>query len=281
LNSGRAQEEGALPLQAIAIVDGTGEFSDESYAKSMANSFCTQIGQQFGGPNGPMSDYQRGPTGEGARTGQKGRRAAEILKKVYGLDRNAHLFVAGYSRGGSAAIIAAETLQKDGINVRALFLFDPVARHMCSGGEVIPANVDRAYVAYRSLDADIVARYEATISTGGSPMPDKIGKFSIWNAATLFNPVGAAIEYATNGNPIRPSFGKTATQMAGPRYRQDGKARMVVKTFRGSHGALGGVGWKMVKEDLACQEAVAGFMNDAMDAEGLKGVKLTSITPIV
>ena len=127
-----------------------------------------------------------------ARTGQKGRQAAAILKKVYGLDRNADLFVAGYSRGASAAIIAAETLQKDGIVVKAMFLFDPVARHMCSGGEVIPANVRRAYVAYRALDADIVA-----------------------------------------------------------------------------------------KEDMACQEAVAGFMNDAMDVEGLKGVRLTSITPIV
>src|SRR6185312_8320235 len=101
------QEEGALPLQAIAIVDGTGEFSDESYAKSMANSFCTQIAQQLGGPNSAMCNYQRGPTGEGARTGQKGREAAAILKKVYALDRNAQLFLAGYSRGGSAAIIAA------------------------------------------------------------------------------------------------------------------------------------------------------------------------------
>jgi pimeloyl-ACP methyl ester carboxylesterase len=270
-----------LPLQAIAVVDGTGEFSDESYAKSMANSFCTQIGQQLGGASGVMADYQRGPTGEGARTGQKGREAAAILKRVHGLDRNAQLFLAGYSRGGSAAIIAAETLQKDGVPVKALFLFDPVARHMCSGGEVIPANVRRAYVAYRALDADIVARYEATISAGGAPMPDKIGKFSVWKAATLFNPVGAAIEYVTNGNPIRPTFGKTATQMAGPRFREDGKASMVVKTFRGSHGALGGVGWKMVKEDVACQEAVAGFMNDAMDAEGLKGVRLTGITPIL
>jgi hypothetical protein len=270
-----------LPLQAIAIVDGTGEFSDESYAKSMANSFCTQIGKQLGGPNSAMASYQRGPTGEGARTGQKGREAAAILKKVAGLDRNAELFLAGYSRGASSAIIAAETLEKDGVYVKAMFLFDPVARHMCAGGEVIPANVRRAYVAYRSLDADIVARYEGTISAGGAPMPGKIGTFSVWKAATLLHPVDALFDYATTGNPIRPTFGKTATKMAGARFRQDGKARMVVKTFRGSHGALGGVGWRMVKEDMACQEAVAGFMTDAMDGEGLKGVKLTSITPIV
>ena len=46
--------------------------------------------------------------------------------------------LAGYSRGGSAAILAAEQLDKEKVNVDALFLFDAVARHRFSGGEVIP-----------------------------------------------------------------------------------------------------------------------------------------------
>jgi len=49
--------------------------------------------------------------------------------------------LAGYSRGGSAAMMAAQILNKLGLRVDAMLLFDPVARHASEGREIVPGNV--------------------------------------------------------------------------------------------------------------------------------------------
>ena len=49
--------------------------------------------------------------------------------------------LAGYSRGGSAAMMAAQILNKQGLRVDAMLLFDPVARHASESREIVPGNV--------------------------------------------------------------------------------------------------------------------------------------------
>ncbi|WP_213982448.1 hypothetical protein [Sphingomonas sp. dw_22] len=204
----------------IAIVDGTGAWDDADYAAAMKHSFCSQVRDQVGG----SGDYQRGPSDDGYRMLERGHRAADFLAMRGG--RN--LMLAGYSRGGSAVILAAEALTRRNIRVAAMFLFDPVARHMSKGGEIIPANVERVWIARRRLDRDLVEKYDHTIG------PLKL----------------------IAHNPMRVFFGTT-----GDRYL--GSGPLVVESFRGSHGAVGGVGWTHVTEDAACQTAVATFMTNA------------------
>ena len=140
--------------------------------------------------------------------------------------------------------MGAEILQKQGIGVDALFLFDPVARHASEGGEVVPANVALLFVARRQLDPRLVAKYDHTIG----PM---------WH--TMFH------------NPMRVFFGETAISSA-PAVKANSCA------FPGSHGAIGGVGWKHVTEDANCQRNVAAFMNSAF-AETKVAVRLVSYPP--
>jgi len=201
---------------ALAIIDGTGDYNDADYAKEMARSFCNQLSYKFPG----AARYERGPSLEGYRIRERGQRAADFLNKQQAAGAK-QLFIAGYSRGGSAAVFAADILGKAKIAVDGMFLFDPVARHFTPGGEGIPANVRYSRTALRSRDPALIAKYEP-----------------------LINPC----------NPMRPSFGNIdLTPVGGGIHEQ--------MTFRGSHGALGGVGSKEVTEDPACQMAVANYMN--------------------
>lgn len=223
----------------MAVIDGTGPYNDATYSKLMQQSFCSQIARQIGA----AARYERGPSDEGYRMHERGERAAKFLQdgRSKGLRR---LMLAGYSRGGSAAIMAAEILEKQGIKVDALFLFDPVARHASRGGEVVPANVALLFIARRRLDPTLVAKYDHTIGP-------------LWH--TMFH------------NPMRIFFGDTAV-----RHAPSVKAK--ISTFPGSHGAIGGVGWKHVTEDAACQRSVAEFMNSAFAGTKVP-VHLVSIPP--
>jgi pimeloyl-ACP methyl ester carboxylesterase len=223
----------------VAIIDGTGDYSDATYKASMQHSFCNQIGGQLG----TAARYERGPSIEGYRVHERGERAAKFLQdgRRGGARR---LMLAGYSRGGSAAIMAAEILGKQGIRIDAMFLFDPVARHASEGGAVVPTNVVSLYIARRRLDPALVAKYDHTIGP-------------LWHR--MFH------------NPMRVFFGETATQHAS-------SVKAVISDFRGSHGAIGGVGWKHVAEDTDCQKQVAGFMNNAFSTTSIP-VRLQAYPP--
>jgi hypothetical protein len=147
--------------------------------------------------------------------------------------------LAGYSRGASAAIYAAELLEETRDRVDSMFLFDAVARHVYHGGEVIPANVSYSRHAMRSQNQTFVAHYEGTIG---------------WPS-----------------NPTRPSFGNT-----GVRHRGGGDHER--RVFTGSHGALGGVGWRVVHEDAHCQVQVARWFNGIFRSRGV-GVTLVPVSP--
>jgi pimeloyl-ACP methyl ester carboxylesterase len=221
---------------AIALIDGTGDWDNGDYAVSMAGSFCTQLKARFG----TRAQYERGPSFEGYRVRERGQRAADFLDRAakVGCDQ---LFLAGYSRGGSAAVFAASILENMGRQISAMFLFDPVARHLTIGGEGIPANVNYCRAALRSDDPALIRKYEGFF-------PDPI-----------------------SANPMRPSFGHMNLMPAG-------STRLDVRRFRGSHGALGGAGWKRVTEDIAAQQDVASYMTAGLVHVGLPA-RLISIGP--
>lgn len=209
----------------MAIIDGTGPWSDEEYDRSMAHSFCKQLDRLLG----PHSRYERGPSGEGYRIRERSARAARFLQQ----QRGKRLMLDGYSRGGSAAVIAASLLEVAGTSVDAMFLFDPVARHLSGSSESIPGNVGRVWVARRRIGAPEMDRYDYML---------------------FGDPAGH--------NPVRNWFGTTATT-ASP------GVAVTAGEFLGSHGALGGVGWARVAEDPQCQANVAKFMNEGLARAGV------------
>lgn len=235
----------------MAIIDGTGEKDDTQYAASMKHSFCRQLADRLGDCH---SFYVRGPSAAGTETPACAKDAFDWLRILNNGQRR--LMLAGYSRGGSAAIMAAEMLGQHGIEIDSLFLFDAVARHTASGGEVIPANVKFSRHARRDQSVTFVLKYESTFSDlKGSPV----------------DVLGSANFYAAS-NPTRPTFGNTGLTWKGKGDHE------IATVFKGSHGALGGVGWSFVEEDTQCQEDVARFMNGHLEARHVPA-KLVSVAP--
>ena len=215
----------------LAIVDGTGPAT--GYAKAMEKSFCHVLSLQLGS----AANYQRGPNSMGMETLPEAARAFGWCAKEYARDPSVQIMLAGYSRGGSAVIMAAEQLETIGVPVHSMFLFDPVARHPYPGGEVIPGNVAFSRIARRDQSWSFVMKYEGTLSDS-----KKLGDSS---------------------NPCRPFFGNTGLNWRGLGDHQ------TPSVFKGSHGALGGVGWKFVTEDAACQLQVSAWMGQQMRSRGL------------
>lgn len=226
----------------LALVNGTGP-KGAAYDEVMKTSFCYQLSQKLG----EKSFYLRGPTLFGHEVRDEARAVYHWLRSAYDADRGTRLMVAGYSRGGSAAIMACEMLEHDQIPVDSLFLFDAVARHEFPGGSVIPANVRFSRHARRSLAAEFVERYEGALKQLGL--------------------LGAL------QNPIRPSFGNVGLQ-----WRGEGDHRPA-ETFLGSHGAVGGVGWRVVVEDSDCEQQVARWMTEHLRGRGVD-VDLYASAPV-
>ncbi len=213
----------------MAIVDGTGPAT--GYDGLFKRSFCHVLKVRLQ----QDADYQRGPTSAGLQTYGEAVHAYAWLKAQHRRDPSVKLMAAGYSRGGSAVIMAAEMLQREGIKVDSMFLFDPVARHIYKGGETVPDNVAFTRIAQRDQSWSFVFKYEGTISDG-------LGDTS---------------------NPTRPSFGHTGLNWQGFNDYQ------TPTIFKGTHGALGGVGWGFVTEDKACQIEVSKWMSLQMQMRGL------------
>jgi pimeloyl-ACP methyl ester carboxylesterase len=222
-------------MDAIALVDGTGRWWNSDYEQDMAQSFCSQMRWQFRGDK----YYRRGPSDEGYRFDEKAVEAVQNVGRARELGAS-RIFLAGYSRGAAVALQAAEMLARRGVQVDGLFLFDPVERIPSRGSicaKSIPQTVKFSRIAQRSLDPAIVRKYEGVLDD------------SLYN----LNLPGLR----RSGNPIRPEFGTFKVIPCGIGDHQ-------TRTFDGSHGALGGVGWADVKpEDEACQQAVAKWINEA------------------
>ena len=104
----------------IVAIDGTGPDSPGDYAKEMGGSFCSQIGRTTN------AIYFRGPTLTGSETSAIANLAVDAVMAARDKARTGEVMLAGYSRGGCAAIIAARRLKDRGVRVHSLFLFDAV-----------------------------------------------------------------------------------------------------------------------------------------------------------
>lgn len=226
---------------ALAIIDGTGRWPDTVYKEKMEHSFCFQlfINVQKFNKSSISVQYERGPSDEGYRIKERGQRAADFLSQEIKKGAS-QVFVSGYSRGGSCAVFAAQILQELSVSVTALILFDPVARHFTPGGEGIPGNVLHSRIAIRTKDLNLVKKYENSI-------PLEIYGVKLFDDWC---------------NPMRPEFGNIDLS---PETKGDHEVRL----FKGSHGALGGVGWPHVAEDPECQNDVAKYINRCFGEFGI------------
>ncbi len=143
-------------------IDGTGPGNECKYQQMFANSFVRQTYEQFG----RNSYYTRGPEAEGFQTKKRGAVAyeeamrhvskANHTNKVVGTEWDRpRIFLGGFSRGGAAVIHTCNLLEKEGVEVSGLFLFDAVDRTLfLHNVQTIPANVSHAWHALRSSKAN-------------------------------------------------------------------------------------------------------------------------------
>ena len=131
------------------IIDGTGETDDTTYMADMERGFCKQLSLKLG----KQAKYMRGPRVDGLNTFDIADKMLEAILEYYysePIDLTVNnskqvdinqiiadalkpktakpIFLAGHSRGGCAVIYIAQKLKEKGINVKAMFLFDAVAR---------------------------------------------------------------------------------------------------------------------------------------------------------
>lgn len=92
----------------------------KTYAQEMTGSFCNQIGAA------PNATYFQGPSLLGTETSAIADRVVDAVLAGKAKAPSSAIMLAGYSRGGCSAIIAARRLKGKGVNIDSLFLFDAV-----------------------------------------------------------------------------------------------------------------------------------------------------------
>lgn len=243
----------------LYIIDGTGPSDDNDYASSMRNSFCNQLDAACG----PSAFYARGPTNPGFELMSLAAAAVNWLGAQKQALPEARIMLAGYSRGATAAILAARHLRPRRIDVDALFLFDAVLMQTQMAAHTLTSNIRHAYHVMRpSPDVaehrGLIGKYEGTIL-------DEVWDIGEAGGWTL----------GRKANPFRPDWGNCGRMVEDP-------ARTAFQSMRlgiGTHGALGGVGWNGVERDEEAQALVAKWMNAYLALQGLPAC-LKSLPPM-
>ena len=141
-------------LPIFAGIDGTGDPDDTEYARAFSGSHVKTLS---GLPWTGGCFYRRGPTQLGIQTeGIAEQVAIDVAlawRRVLGRGAFPRVFLAGFRRGGAAAILACRLLRKEGINVAYLALFDAVDRTVGMEASTIAANVQVCQHAARHPDA--------------------------------------------------------------------------------------------------------------------------------
>lgn len=139
-------------------IDGTGsevlpgKTRDAAYDLAFQNSFVRRICQK----GGADALYNRGPVALGGSlldAINTGRRHVQDKLK---LKPATPVLLTGYSRGAAGVVSLAADLNRAGIPVLALMLFDCVDRHLAIDAETIPGNV--AFVRHVLRDPDTSSR---------------------------------------------------------------------------------------------------------------------------
>ncbi len=277
------------------IVDGTGEEDGKKYEREMAGGFCKRLEDLAHGR------YWRGPTTLGRETAGI---ADEVLEAVLSWrrlpHRSAKLFLAGHSRGGAAVIYVAHALNKRGIDVDAMFLFDAVNRtgNLFRDADTVPGNVAHCYHAVR--DTSLAFYY----SDGVQAARDKVAKCMGLPVGRRPSTMEDLIDLAMKP-PLKPGPCAMLIKAANEITAQDQKMKLVmrsltmstpdgwtlnfgncglerdpkckleVKKFLGSHGALGGAPIidhrapaLLIQSDRAAMEDVWSWMSGHLGRHG-------------
>lgn len=258
----------------IFIIDGTGKADSGAYASEMANGFCKRLERKAGG------HYWRGPTLWGLETINIARNVTDaVIKWRKSAKGNEKLFLAGHSRGGAAAIYAAQDLKarESTIQIEALFLFDAVERVPFSvsgiagapvlpnlrSATVIPGNVLHCYHALR--DGSLSRYY----SDGVRAARDKVAACLGLRVDRRTNDMEMAIDHVLAKTPLQSRCAHVI-EAARKLVEQDNKMKIAMRSswlhvqegagidfgncgtaaeapchyaparFLGSHGAIGG-----------------------------------------
>ena len=135
-----------IVLIGIEGAEGDARIPNSSYA----GSFIYELVKGWSG----SSEYIRGPSSRAKGIMPTATIAMQRAAVLYNANRADGLILAGYSRGGAAAIVAAQLLQKSGIVVDYMALFDAIERDPSVAAGEIGANVLTATHARRSQSAD-------------------------------------------------------------------------------------------------------------------------------
>jgi hypothetical protein len=119
-------------------IDGTGELSNSKYEPDFKNSFVNTIYRASGAK---YKWYIRGPASDGIDMAALSAKAYAYAHLHHFAHPNTRVLLMGYSRGGAGVIDVAWRLQKDGVPVEAMMLFDPVQRAGLVDGYDVPNNV--------------------------------------------------------------------------------------------------------------------------------------------
>lgn len=142
-------------MWGVSIIDGTGPGNWTEYIGPhwFQHSFCRQIYEGMEDASDDYSArYQQGPTWDGFSTEWLGGHSADYIEDLYKTKGCRDIILAGYSRGAAAQVEAAQWLNKKGITVKALFLFDPVGWYPFEHCDEIPDGVENVFIARRDLN---------------------------------------------------------------------------------------------------------------------------------
>ncbi|WP_448949967.1 hypothetical protein [Labrys neptuniae] len=230
-----------------ACIDGTGPYSDGEYEAEFKDSFVQRLYRNW--DNGARY-YKRGPSLDGVTTPALGMGAFQYVRERHRHKTAApkRVFLAGYSRGGAAAVYAASLLAVEGIAVDGLFLFDAVDRQPFNTPLFIPANVRVCFHARRdprTQSRTLFGNY-ATQPAPGARTVYKQQYFFCTHGGMGGTPWGVADPdgYINETNDYAPpgaGRAKPPASSAVERWLDDPATRAVLKyTSPGAYGALRG-----------------------------------------
>ena len=244
----------------LYLVDGTShDFffrTDAEYESQFRNSFCYRLATELGQGS---ARYFQGPKVLGLETSALASRVADEIRR---LPLTEKVFLCGYSRGGAAVIAAAKLVSRP---VEAMFLFDAVDRTIDLSTAVIPKNVGSAYNAIR--DPKFAEKFQKEVDEKASALTREVTSFVV---AKDFRTFKAAANYvSTKVKDMDFKYNKhryTAFDNTG--LKADPPCRLSIKSFPGTHGAMGGLPWPEVETDRDVANQVGAWMSSNMRLHG-------------
>lgn len=290
-------------IRSVAVsVDG--ESSDNALAMG---DMVGQTGATFDAPSQPKS-----PFAALTAASQNPYAPNPLQQQVNLVDRLSHssgiknyrIFLVGYSRGGSECVFLANLLQRAGLQVEAMFLFDAVNMTVdLRQYKKIPSNVKVCYHACRNpkfadpywsavqiARAKLASLYRQApalwLSDNSAPLAAIPGFAGYATAAQILsggglNPMRAKIDAAQHELDLAEDrldktrsnrwtkFGIFNWGNVGLEAEDKNKTKMDVLAFDGSHGALGGVPWLPTKDPLT-GAVLDMFPRDGQDAKRVR-----------